>query len=217
MSPPEGRHPDKQECIPVGCVPPACWQSAVGDVCQWGRVSVQDWGGGVGHPPGPEADIPPVDRQWTDLWKHNLCKLRLPLDMFDLLSCLSRWSTGDELQMNHLNVYINYRILFYRSEQDVRDEINLKIMDSVPVADPGLPRQGPPIPTVGGRDQSTIVAYCSWKLHGNSKIGCANAGVTCCENPLSILGSVHRMSWPMNQSFLHNSDLGGEGRPRSDV
>ena len=78
-----GKKMQKQECIPVGCVPPACWLSAwgclpggcvclglsaQGGVCPGGISAGGSAQGGVCHTP-----------LWTDrhLWKHNLRKLRL--------------------------------------------------------------------------------------------------------------------------------------------
>ena len=68
----------QQECIPVGCVPPACWlypnMYCGGVSAQGGCLSRE----GVCHPPPPNQRQTPL-RLWTDrhLWKLNLRKLRL--------------------------------------------------------------------------------------------------------------------------------------------
>ena len=96
----------KQDCIQVGCVPPACWPYALGEgvyVCVYPSMH---WAGGclpVGICLGgclPGGVFAPL---WTDrnLWKHNLCKLRLPVVKITTRKHFSMMCTTHLLTVSH--------------------------------------------------------------------------------------------------------------------
>ena len=102
------KYSQKQECIPVGCLPPAFWpypsmhcrgECLPGGICPGGVYPGGCLPRGYVYP-SMQWDRPLL---WTDrhLWKHNLRKLRLRVVKREILAGrVTRWKDG-----------INYNVL----------------------------------------------------------------------------------------------------------